>query len=35
MQTMNEKTNFEILEIKLAHMPDTKVERKIDMVVRV
>ncbi|WP_434122184.1 PD-(D/E)XK nuclease family protein [Salinicoccus roseus] len=32
---MNEKTNFEMLELKLTHMPDTKVEGKIDTVARV
>jgi hypothetical protein len=32
---MDEKTNFEMLELKLAHMPDTKVEGKIDTVARV
>ena len=32
---MNKKTNFEMLELKLAHMPDTKVERKIDTVAKV
>jgi hypothetical protein len=35
MQTMHEKTNFEMLELKLAHMPDTKVESKINTVARV